>query len=195
MSGKAYKNSTETLEQFNETASCTYKSWAPNIVCINKAELDSKISALNYAFEQAAENHLEKKPKNEKDHKRSTELETLFKGRQECKDEQRYDGAKKITNKIRKQLRKERLEKTINELEDNLWHDIKKAKTAFVPSHTKLLNKDKKPCTSDERPEILADYYENEQWAIDDTREKETTKSRVPPHLDLPHINVRENSA
>ena len=60
-------------------------------------------------------------------------METLFKDRQVCKDEQRYEEAKKITYKIRKQLRKERLEKTINELEDNLWHDIKKAKSAFVP--------------------------------------------------------------
>ena len=69
-----------------------------------------------------------------------------------------------------------------------------KTKTVFVPSHTKLLNKDKKPCTSDERPEIIADYYENEQWAINENRDKETPKTRVPPHLDLPNINESEFS-
>ena len=42
----------------------------------------------------------------------------------------------------------------------------------IVPSHTKLLNKDQKPCISDERPEILADYYEHTQWAIDNHRDK-----------------------
>ena len=45
----------------------------------------------------------------------------------------------------------------------------KKTMTAFGPSHTKLLNKDQKPCTSNERPEILADYFEHKQWAIDNT--------------------------
>ena len=53
-----------------------------------------------------------------------------------------------------------------------MWHDIKKAKTDFVSSHTKPLNKDQKPYTSDERPEILAEYFENKQWAIDNTRDR-----------------------
>ena len=83
--------------------------------------------------------------------------------------------------KKRKKKRKERLAKTIEELEDHLWHDIKKTRTAFVPSHTKVLNKNQKPCTSDERPEILADYFENKQWAIDNTRDRETPQTRVPP--------------
>ena len=61
-----------------------------------------------------------------------------------------------------------------------------------MPSHTKLLNKENKPCTSDERPEILADYYENKQWAIDNTRDRETPISRVPPWMDLPKIRDTE---
>ena len=47
---------------------------------------------------------------------------------------------------------------------------------------------------SDERPEILADYYENQQWAIDDSRDKETPKTRVPRHLDPPFIKTSEFS-
>ena len=66
---------------------------------------------------------------------------------------------RKATWKIRKQSRKDRLNNTIKDLEDHLWHDIKKAKSAFVPSHTKLLNSEGKPCTSNERPNILAGYY------------------------------------
>ena len=56
------------------------------------------------------------------------------------------------------------------------------------------MNKDNVPCTSDERPEILADNYEDQQWAIDDSRDKEIPKSRVPPHLDLPFINTLDFS-
>ena len=69
-------------------------------------------------------------------------------------------------------IRKNGLDRTIKDLEDNLWHDIKKTKTAFVPSHTKLLNKEGLPCTSDQMPHILADYYESTQWAIDHDRQK-----------------------
>ena len=85
------------------------------------------------------------------------------------------------TNEIRRRIRKERPNKTINDLEENLWHDIEKARTDFVPSHTKLLNKDNKPCTSDERPDMSTDYFEHTQWAIDNNRDTETSKARVPP--------------
>ena len=63
--------------------------------------------------------------------------------------------------------------------EDQLWHDIKKPKTAFVPAHTKLKRKDGTICESQERPHILADYFENEQRAIDHNRDKDTSKDRV----------------
>ena len=61
-----------------------------------------------------------------------------------------------------------------------MWHDIKKAKTAFIPSHTKLKRKDGTICESRERPFILADYFEKEQWAINNAREKQTSKEKRP---------------
>ena len=35
-------------------------------------------------------------------------------------------------------------------------------------------------CTSNERPDILADHYEHKQWAIDHNREKDTPTSKLP---------------
>ena len=116
------------------------------------------------------------------------ELEEMFKNRQRHKDAQEYEEAQKLTNKIGRQLRKERVDKTINGPEDNLWHDIKQARTTFIPSHANLLNNEQKPCTSDERPDISADYFEQTRWAIDNDRDEETNKSRVAPHLNKPII-------
>ena len=53
----------------------------------------------------------------------------------------------------------------IKNLEECLWYDIKKAKTGFVPNHVKLRKEDGKIARSDERPEVLADYYDHKQWA------------------------------
>ena len=65
-----------------------------------------------------------------------------------------------MTYKIRKQIRKETIDKTIENLEDHLWFDIKKAKASFVPSHTKLLDEKGEPTKSCDSPHILADHFE-----------------------------------
>ena len=152
----------------------------------NKAELDQKIEAFQYAILEAAKTNVEKKPVKSQTVTRSAELENLFTEWKKLKSEGKYDLAKKITWKIRKQIRKDRLDNTIKDLEDQLWHDIKKAKTAFVPSHTKLLNKEGVLCTSNERPDILADFFEHTQWAIDHDREKETPSTKLHPNLPPP---------
>ena len=75
------KTAEEAQERFNQNIVQTYKQWAPDKESENKEELDQKVSALKHAVEQAAETHLEKKPKKEQDHKRSEKLEALFKDR------------------------------------------------------------------------------------------------------------------
>ena len=42
---------------------------------------------------------------------------------------------------------------------------------------------DNKSCPSDERPEILADYFEHTQWAINNDRDRETCTEIFPPNL------------
>ena len=183
---KTIKPTEENQIRFNDDFKNHYKEWASVNESANKEDLDQKVSAFQYAIVEAAKANIEKKPAKPEDASRSPELQNLFAARKRCRREGKYEEAKKTTYKIRKQIRKDRLDNTIKDLEDSLWHDIKKAKTAFVPSHTQLLNKDGKPCTFNEPPNILADYYENTQWPIDHDREKETPTHRIHPTRILP---------
>ena len=146
----------------------------------HKDRINMKIEALGSSIKTAAENHFEKRDIKTTDTSRSPELEALFEERQKHKNDGQYTEAKRLTHKIRKLLRKERTDNNIKNLEDQLWHDIKKAKSTFVPSHTKLKRKDGTVCESRERPHILADYFEQEQWAINHDREKQTSKEKRP---------------
>ena len=148
------------------------------------------MSALKYALEQSAETHIEKNPNQEQHHSRSAALEKWFKDRQVLKTNGEYDEAKKFTNRIMRLLRKERLNKTINELKDNQWHDIKKhERHSFHPTQS-CWTKNKNHTRRTNGPEILVDYFKDKQWAIDHTWDRETPQSRVPPHLDKPNIET-----
>ena len=128
----------------------------------NKDKINDQILVLGNALKSAAETHLEKRDIKTPDNTRSQESETLFKERQKLKNEHKYEDAKRTTYKIRKPIRKQKTDNNIKNLEDQLWHDIKKAKSTFVPTHTKLRRKDGTICESKERPHILADYFEND---------------------------------
>ena len=121
--------------------------------------LNEKVQSFQNAMLAAAELYLDKRPKTENDTIRSPELDSLFAQRQIAKDGgwYIYAQAKTHTNKIRTRLRKERPDNTIQQLEQNLWYDIKKAKSKIVPSHIKLKRQDDGTVfTSNERPDILA---------------------------------------
>ncbi len=64
------------------------------------------------------------------------------------------DWANSKTDKERKH------ESNRQHLEEQLWYDIKKAKLGFIPSHTKLCDKQGNPIESRYRPDQLADYFE-----------------------------------
>ena len=80
-------------------------------------------------------------------------------------------------------IEKERLDKHIQDLEKGLWYDIKKPKSDFLPSHTKLKGADGSICASNERPHILADHFEHKQWSIDENRERETPAPKLSAWL------------
>ena len=79
-------------------------------------------------------------------------------------------------------------------MEEELWYDIKKAKTGFIPNHTKLSNERGEVITSEERPDRLADNFEHKQWAIDDDRCKNvrTRKIYAEAETDTGRISVEE---
>jgi hypothetical protein len=43
-----------------------------------------------------------------------------------------------------------------------------------------LIRADGTVCTSNERPDILADHFEHKQWGIDENRERETPDANIP---------------
>ena len=74
---------------------------------------------------------------------------------------------------------KEELDSKIIHLEQELWFDVKKAKTAFVPKHTKMTDRDGKILTSDMRPDRFADHFEKVQWAINADRNTTTRTTKL----------------
>ena len=126
-------------------------------------KLNKKVFALSNALRDSAEENLMKREAKISQNDRSDDLNALFETRRRLKEEGEYDIAKSITRQIRKQIRKENLDRTINDLEDHLWYDSKKAKASFVPSHTKLLDEKGEPIKSCDRPNILADHFEKKQ--------------------------------
>jgi len=91
---------------------------------------------------------------------------------QEARDRFNRDEVKH-TKEILKIVRKGRTTQLINNLEECLRYDIKKAKTSFMPNHVKLRKEDGNIARSNERPEVLADHCGNKQWGIDEERVRE----------------------
>ena len=87
------------------------------------------------------------------------ETKELWKVRHEQRELGNWDRVKGLTRKLRRQISKERRENTKKHLEEELWYDIEKAKTGFVPNHTKLSNEKGEVITSEERPDRLADHF------------------------------------
>ena len=109
----------------------------------------------------AAELNGEKHKHLDREFKFSEDLEEMFETRQRLKDEGKHERVKTMTRRIRKQLKKEKLDNKIKHLEEELWFDIKKAKSMFMPNHTKIKDKNKKVAMSHDRRNILADHFEN----------------------------------
>ena len=75
-------------------------------------------------------------------------------------------------------MRKDKKNKRIRHLEEELWYDIKKAKTGYLPRHTKLKKEDGEIAKSTERAEVLADFFEAKQWGYGSHK---ANKERVQP--------------
>ena len=128
---------------------------------------------------EVAEKHITKKQAIKREFEISEETKKLIEERDELKSQSRGTDVKgKLT---RTSIRDDRTKALIQNLEECLWHDIKRAKTGFVPNHVKL----KKPsgATSEERPEVLADYFEQKQWEIEENREKRVRRTKISKML------------
>lgn len=147
---------------FNNEVNEKYVSKKIEMTC--KEDIDKHIKSLNESLIEAATEHVEKVQKMDREFKRSAELEQLFSNRKKLYNEGKFDEAKTETKKIRKTIKQERTDLRIKHLEEELWFDVKKAKRGFVPSHTKMSHKDGRIAKSNEKPEILAEYFGDTQW-------------------------------
>lgn len=120
---------------------------------------------------------------------RSERINNLYKEKQKAKDNQEQSKVKGITKAIRRQYARERADLRIKHLEEKIWFDVKRAKTGFVPTHTKLKHEDGKIATSAERPEVLADFDEKKLWKAP---EPQTTQKIALLHTEK--ANVEEGS-
>ena len=77
----------------------------------------------------------------------------------------------------------------IENLEECVWHDIKKAETGFVPNHVK--NNDGEITKSSERPEVFAERYDQKQRGIGPNRRRHLKNTRIQkkcPTLTQEHL-------
>ena len=84
---------------------------------MRRSRLNAKVAAFQKSILAAAELYVGKRPRDEIDHTQSVERESLFTQRQIAKDEGWYDLTKSFANEIRRRLKKERLDKSIQGLE------------------------------------------------------------------------------
>ena len=82
-----------------------------------------------------------------------------------------------IGKQIRKSIARDRLEYKLQNFEEELWFDIKQAKAAYLPRHTKLKEKNGEVGKTNRRPHILADFFEEKQWG----QVKSETLNENPP--------------
>ena len=82
----------------------------------NKETINAKVEAFQKSILAVAELYVDKRPRDEKEHTRSPELESLFNQRQIAKDEGWYELTKPYTQKIRRLLKKERLDEKYTKL-------------------------------------------------------------------------------
>ena len=100
----------------------------------------------------------------------------LISERQAARDELNREKIE-LHKQVRKSIRKDKKDKLIEQLDTGEWEPIKKTRKGFIPKHTKLTHPGR-IATSDERPDILADYFEKKQWGNKITEQDRENISR-----------------
>ena len=98
----------------------------------------------------------------------------LIEEKQKLYEEGNLEELKKMKRKISKSVRKDREAQRIQNFEEELWFDIKRAKAPYLPKHIKLKEKSGETAKTTRRPHILADYFEEKQWGETKTENEET---------------------
>ena len=117
------------------------------------------------AVKEAAENTLTPIPPHIKKPYLTATTINLMAERQTMRDRGHWETEKQLNKKIKKSVQKDKRAHIIANLEQEEWNDVKLQRKGFVPRFTRLKNKDGNVAPSSERPHLLADYFEQKQWA------------------------------
>ena len=77
--------------------------------------------------------------------------------RQRAKDAGKFEEVRRLSKDIQITIRRDRRDFYNRNFENELWHDIKMAKSSYLPKYTRIRDKDGGIASSDRRPDILAD--------------------------------------
>jgi len=167
----------DTIEEVNDFYKEVMTEFGPTTP--ENDSLNQKVERLNHAFRKVATQQISKKQAIKREFNISDHTKSLIEIRQQARDRCDWNQVKIHTKQIRKSIRKDRTDLLVQNLEECLWYDIKKAKTGFVPNHVKLRKTDNTIARSNERPEVLADHYEKKQWGIDEDRPREFKTAKI----------------
>ena len=101
----------------------------------------------------------------------------LMLDRQKARDRHEGDLERILNRRIKNAVKQDQRRFWKEELEKEDWKEIKGTKKGFVPKHTKIMDKQGTVASSDRRPDILADYFEEKQWGNKKTEEENVVKS------------------
>ncbi|MCS5642106.1 MAG: reverse transcriptase family protein, partial [Dehalococcoidia bacterium] len=88
----------------------------------------------------------------------------LRRDRQAARDKQDGETEKLLHKKVRNAVRADKRKYWAELLNNEDWKEVKQTKKGFMPKYTRLKHENGVVATSEERPDILADYFEKVQW-------------------------------
>lgn len=88
----------------------------------------------------------------------------LIKERQEARDRTNLETEWKLNRAVRNDIRRDKRKYWGEQLSKGGWQEVKATKKGFMPKFTKLRDDEGVVVPMFNRPDILADYFENKQW-------------------------------
>ena len=101
----------------------------------------------------------------------SEETMNLRRERQSARNANDGEKERQMHRKVRNSVKKDKRVYWATRLENEDWKEVKQTKKGFVPRYAKLKHTNGVVATSEERPDLLADYFEKKQWGNTKTAE------------------------
>jgi hypothetical protein len=110
----------------------------------------------------------------------------LIEQRQKAREEKDGLAERLLNRRIRYSTKKDKRLYWKEQLEKEEWAEIKSTKKGFMPKHTRIKHPDGTVAESSQRPDLMADHFENKQWGMvvtAETKEEFKKESRYRTNL------------